>query len=170
MGSDTHGIVRTLGKGASPSLVYGPVYKRSQAEKRYFDSRVEMEVQKATSAKKIEMTEKMYEAKKEMEAMDKKLLEAKEETKENKEVMERTLSEAKMDMEEIIEDKVKEGIQAYVESLGINIDANLKSEFLITHLKIVNNHHHLFQVFTQERAFKEIEVKYRLHEHARLLD
>ncbi|WMV41803.1 hypothetical protein MTR67_035188 [Solanum verrucosum] len=33
-----------------------------------------------------------------------------------------------MDMEEIIADKVKEGIQAYVESLGINIDANLKSE------------------------------------------
>ncbi|KAH0671245.1 hypothetical protein KY285_023581 [Solanum tuberosum] len=27
MGSDTHGIVRTLGKGASPSLVYGLVYK-----------------------------------------------------------------------------------------------------------------------------------------------
>ncbi|KAK6776021.1 hypothetical protein RDI58_027022 [Solanum bulbocastanum] len=53
MGSDTHGIVRTLGKGASPSLVYGPVYKRSQAEKRDFDTRVEMEVQKATSAMKI---------------------------------------------------------------------------------------------------------------------
>ncbi|KAH0669606.1 hypothetical protein KY285_023769 [Solanum tuberosum] len=128
MGSDTHGIVQTLGKGASPSLAYGPVYKRSQAEKRDFDSRVQMEVQKATSAMKIEMIEKMYEAKKEMEAMDKKLLEAKEETKENKEVMERKLSKAKMDMEEIIEDKVKEEIQAYVESLGINIDANLKSE------------------------------------------
>ncbi|KAH0669608.1 hypothetical protein KY285_023771 [Solanum tuberosum] len=40
MGSDTQGIVRTLGKGASPSLVYGPIYKRSQAEKRDFDSRV----------------------------------------------------------------------------------------------------------------------------------
>ncbi|KAL3365440.1 hypothetical protein AABB24_010530 [Solanum stoloniferum] len=128
MGSDTHGIVRTLGKGASPSLVYGPVYKRSQTEKRDFDTRVEMEVQKATSTMKIEMTEKMYEAKKEMEAMDKKLLEAKEEAKENNEVMERKLSETKMDMEEIIADKVKEGIQAYVESLGINIDANLKSE------------------------------------------
>ncbi|KAH0636392.1 hypothetical protein KY290_036835 [Solanum tuberosum] len=128
MGSDTHGIVRTLGKGASPSLVYGPVYKRSQAEKRDFDTRVEMEVQKATSSMKIEMTEKMYEAKREMEAMDKKLLEAKEEAKENNEVMERKLSDAKMDMEEIIADKVKEGIQAYVESLGINIDANLKSE------------------------------------------
>ncbi|KAH0710451.1 hypothetical protein KY290_032511 [Solanum tuberosum] len=63
-----------------------------------------------------------------MEAMDKKFLEAKEEAKENNEVMERKLSEAKMDMEEIIADKVKEGIQAYVESLGINIDANLKSE------------------------------------------
>ncbi|XP_006359988.1 uncharacterized protein [Solanum tuberosum] len=87
-----------------------------------------MDVQKATSSMKIEMTEKMYEAKKEMEAMDKKLLEAKEEAKENNEVMERKLSEAKMDMEEIIADKVKEGIQAYVESLGINIDANLKSE------------------------------------------
>ncbi|WMV29682.1 hypothetical protein MTR67_023067 [Solanum verrucosum] len=76
---------------------------------------------------KIEMIEKMYEAKKEMEAMDKKLLEAKEEAKENNEVMERKLSEAKMDMEEIIADKMKEGIQ-YVEPLGINIDANLKSE------------------------------------------
>ncbi|KAG5580384.1 hypothetical protein H5410_051011 [Solanum commersonii] len=128
MGSDTHGIVRTLRKGASPSLVYGPVYKRSQAEKRDFDSRVEMEVQKATSAMKIEMTEKMYEAKKEMEAMDKKFLEAKEEAKENNKVMERKLSEAKMDMEEIIADKVKEGIQAYVKSLGINIDVSLKSE------------------------------------------
>ncbi|KAG5631484.1 hypothetical protein H5410_003201 [Solanum commersonii] len=63
-----------------------------------------------------------------MEAMDKKLLEVKEEAKENNEVMERKLLEAKMDMEEIIADKVKEGIQAYVESLGINIDANLKSE------------------------------------------
>ncbi|KAH0633282.1 hypothetical protein KY284_036068 [Solanum tuberosum] len=128
MGLDTHGIVRTLGKGASPSLVYGPVYKRSQTEKRDFDTRVEMEVQKATSAMKIEMTEKMYEAKKEMEAMDKKLLEAKEEAKENNEVMERKLLETKMDMEETIADKVKEGIQAYVESLGINVDANLKSE------------------------------------------
>ncbi|KAK6789534.1 hypothetical protein RDI58_013334 [Solanum bulbocastanum] len=117
MGLDTHGIVRTLGKGASPSLVYGPVYKRSQAEKRDFDTRVEMEVQKATSAMKIEM-----------EAIDKKLLEAKEEAKENNEVMERKLSEAKMDMEETIAEKVKEGIQAYVQSLGINIDANLKSE------------------------------------------
>ncbi|KAG5631860.1 hypothetical protein H5410_003577 [Solanum commersonii] len=102
------------GKGASPSLVYGPVYKRSQAEKRDFDTRVEMEVQKTTSAMKIEMTEKMYEAKKEKEVMDKKLLEAKEDAKENNEVMERKLSEEKMDMEEIIADKVKEGIQAYV--------------------------------------------------------
>ncbi|KAH0657523.1 hypothetical protein KY289_026271 [Solanum tuberosum] len=108
--------------GSAPNDVY------SQAEKRDFDTRVEMEVQKATSAMKIEMTEKMYEAKKEMEAMDKKLLEEKEEAKENNEVMERKLSKAKMDMEEIIADKVKEGIQAYVESLGINIDANLKSE------------------------------------------
>lgn len=31
-------------------------------------------------------------------------------------------------MEEIIADKVKEGVQAYVESLGTNIDANLKSD------------------------------------------
>ncbi|WMV46191.1 hypothetical protein MTR67_039576 [Solanum verrucosum] len=91
--------------GSAPNHVY------SQAEKRDFDTRVEMEVQKATSAMKIEMTEKMYEAKKEMEAMDKKLLEAKEEAKENNEVMERKLSEAKMDMEEITADKVKEGIQ-----------------------------------------------------------
>ncbi|KAH0652995.1 hypothetical protein KY289_030673 [Solanum tuberosum] len=29
MGSDAHGIVRTLGKGASPSLVYGPVRDNS---------------------------------------------------------------------------------------------------------------------------------------------
>ncbi|KAK6777590.1 hypothetical protein RDI58_024308 [Solanum bulbocastanum] len=107
MGSDTYGIVRTLGKEASPSL----------AEKRDFDTRVEMKVQKATSAMKIEM-----------EAMDKKLLEVNEEAKENNEVMERKLSEAKMDMEEIIAEKVKEGIQAYVRSLGINIDPNLKSE------------------------------------------
>ncbi|KAH0730046.1 hypothetical protein KY289_001234 [Solanum tuberosum] len=42
MGLDTCGIVQTLGKGASPSLVYGPVSKQSQAEKRDFDSRVEM--------------------------------------------------------------------------------------------------------------------------------
>ncbi|KAK6777489.1 hypothetical protein RDI58_024206 [Solanum bulbocastanum] len=117
MGSDTHGIVRNLGKEASPSLVYGPVYKRSQAEKIDFDTRVEMEVQEATSAMKIEV-----------EAMDKKLLQAKEEAEENNEVMERKLSEAKMDMEEIIAEKVKEGIQAYVQSLGINIDANLKLE------------------------------------------
>nr|AAT38740.1 Putative leucine-rich repeat resistance protein, identical [Solanum demissum] len=108
--------------GSAPNDVY------SQAEKRYFDSRVEKEVQKATSTMKIEMTKKMSEAKKEMEAMDKKLLEAKEEAKENNEVMERKLLEAKMDMEEIIADKVKEGIQSYVESLGINVDVNLKSE------------------------------------------
>ncbi|KAG5595147.1 hypothetical protein H5410_036379 [Solanum commersonii] len=63
-----------------------------------------------------------------MEAMDKKLLEVKEEAKENNEVMERKLSEAKRDMEEIIANKVKEGIQAYVDSLGINIDANLTLE------------------------------------------
>ncbi|KAG5595438.1 hypothetical protein H5410_036670 [Solanum commersonii] len=100
--------------GSAPNDVY------SQAEKRDFDTRVEMEVQKATSAIKIEMTEKMYEEKKETEAMDKKLLEGKEEAKEK--------NEQKMDMEEIIADKVKEGIQAYVEFLGINIDANLKSE------------------------------------------
>ena len=109
-------IVRTLGNGASPILVYGPVYKRSQAEKRDFDARVEIEVQKATSAMKIQMTEKMYEAKKEMEWMDKKLLEAKEEAKEINEAIERKLSEAKRDMEEIIADKVKDGIQAYLES------------------------------------------------------
>uniref|UniRef100_M0ZYB0 Leucine-rich repeat resistance protein n=1 Tax=Solanum tuberosum TaxID=4113 RepID=M0ZYB0_SOLTU len=188
MGSDTYGIVQTLGKGASPGLVYGPVCKRSQAEKRDFDTRVEMEVQKATSAMKIEMTEKMYEAKKEMEAMDKKLLEAKEEAKENNEVMERKLSEAKMDMEEIIADKVKEGIQAYVESLGINIDANLKSEQVPdnpledcqqpsafvpgVHTRKANM---IKKTGTsvvgtnKKKIFKEIEVKYRL-QHARLLD
>ncbi|KAG5575701.1 hypothetical protein H5410_055835 [Solanum commersonii] len=75
--------------GSAPNDVY------SQAEKRDFDSRVEMEVQKATSARKIEMTEKTYEAKKEMEVTDKKLLEAKEEAKENNEVMERKLSKQK---------------------------------------------------------------------------
>lgn len=53
MRSDTHGIVKTLGTGASPSLVYVPLYKQSQAEKRDFDIRVEMEVQKATSTMKI---------------------------------------------------------------------------------------------------------------------
>ncbi|PHU14302.1 hypothetical protein BC332_15507 [Capsicum chinense] len=45
MGPDTHGIVRTLGKGAAPNFIYGPVYKRSQVEKRDFDARVELEVQ-----------------------------------------------------------------------------------------------------------------------------
>ncbi|XP_049387606.1 uncharacterized protein LOC125851905, partial [Solanum stenotomum] len=87
-----------------------------------------MEVQKATLAMKIEMTEKICEAKIEMEEMDKKFLEAKEEAKEDKKAMERKLSEAKRDMEEIIADKVKKGIQAYIESLGINLDANLKSK------------------------------------------
>ncbi|XP_006362150.1 uncharacterized protein [Solanum tuberosum] len=111
-----------------------------------------MEVQKATLAMKIEMTEKISEAKIEMEEMDKKFLEAKEEAKEDKEAMERKLSEAKRDMEEIIADKVKKGIQAYIESLGINLDANLKSkQVLITHLKIVNNHYHMFQLFKQKR-------------------
>ncbi|KAM3246796.1 hypothetical protein P3L10_008563 [Capsicum annuum] len=127
MGPDTHGIVRTLGNGAAPSFVYGPVYKRSQAEKRDSDARVELEVQKATSAMNIEMAEKLAEAQKEMEAMDKKLSEAKEEAKEDKEAVERKLSEAKMDMEVIIADKVKEGVQAYLESLGITIDAYTKS-------------------------------------------
>lgn len=127
MGPDTHGIVRTLEKGAAPSLVYGPVYKRSQAEKRDFDTRVELEVQKATSTMKIEMVEKLSEAQKEMEAMDKKLSKAKEEAKEDKEAMERKLLEAKMGMEVIIADKVKAGVQAYLESLGITIDANIKS-------------------------------------------
>ncbi|KAM3344331.1 hypothetical protein P3S68_026423 [Capsicum galapagoense] len=58
-----------------------------------------------------------------MEAMDKKLSEA----KEDKEVVERKLLEAKMDMEVIIADKVKAGVQAYLESLGITIDAYTKS-------------------------------------------
>ncbi|XP_016579306.1 uncharacterized protein LOC107877032 [Capsicum annuum] len=84
IGPDTHGIVRTLGKRATPSFVYGPVYKRAQAEKRDFDARVELEVQKASSAMKIEMAEKLAEAQKEIEAMDKKLSEAKEEAKEDK--------------------------------------------------------------------------------------
>uniref|UniRef100_M1BFN3 Leucine-rich repeat resistance protein n=1 Tax=Solanum tuberosum TaxID=4113 RepID=M1BFN3_SOLTU len=157
-------------------------------KKRDFDTRVEMEVQKATSAMKIEMTEKMYEAKKEMEAMDKKLLEAKEEAKENNEVMERKLLEAKMDMEEIIADKVKEGIQAYVESLGINIDANLKSKQVPDNpledsqqpsLLVPGVHTRKANMIkktgttvvgtNKKKIFKEIEVKYRL-QHARLLD
>ncbi|XP_006355178.1 uncharacterized protein [Solanum tuberosum] len=46
MGPDTLGNVRTLGKGAAPSFVYGPLYKRSQNEQRDFDKRVEIEVQK----------------------------------------------------------------------------------------------------------------------------
>ncbi|KAM3250415.1 putative protein isoform X3 [Capsicum chacoense] len=127
MGPDTHGIVRTLGKGAAPSLVYGPVYKRSQAEKRNFDARVELEVQKATSAMKIEMAEKWTKAQKEMKAMNKKLSEAKEEAKKDKKAVERKLSEANMNMKLIIADKVKTGVQAYLESLGITIDANTKS-------------------------------------------
>ncbi|PHT36025.1 hypothetical protein CQW23_23725 [Capsicum baccatum] len=68
MGLDTHGVVRTLGKGASLSLVYGIVYKRSQAKKRDFDTRVELEVQKATSAMKIKMEKKLAEAQKELES------------------------------------------------------------------------------------------------------
>ncbi|KAH0644758.1 hypothetical protein KY284_032642 [Solanum tuberosum] len=133
--------------GCAPNDMY------SQGEKRDFDTRVAMEVQKATLAMKIEMTEKISEAKIEMEEMDKKFLEAKEEAKEDKEAMERKLSEAKRDMEEIIADKVKKGIQAYIESLGINLEANLKSkQVLITHLKIVNNHYHMFQLFKQKRS------------------
>nr|XP_016449706.1 PREDICTED: uncharacterized protein LOC107774628 isoform X1 [Nicotiana tabacum]XP_016449707.1 PREDICTED: uncharacterized protein LOC107774628 isoform X1 [Nicotiana tabacum] len=77
MGSDTHENVRTLGKGAAPSFVYGPAYKRSQAEQREFDRRVEIEVEKATSAIRIEMEEKLSEANEKIEAKEKKLFEAK---------------------------------------------------------------------------------------------
>ncbi|PHT72738.1 hypothetical protein T459_23523 [Capsicum annuum] len=127
MGPGTHGIVRPLGKRAATSLFYGPVYKRSQVEKRNFDTRVELEDQKAGSAIKIEMVKKLAEAQQEIEAMDKKFSEAKKEGKEDKKAMERKLSEAKMDMEVIIADKVKAGVQTYLESLGITIDANTKS-------------------------------------------
>ncbi|XP_047268826.1 uncharacterized protein LOC107871453 isoform X2 [Capsicum annuum] len=84
---------------------------------------VKLEVQKATSAMKIEMAEKLVEAQKEMEAMDKKLSKA----KEDKEAVERKLSEAKMDMEVIIVGRVKAGVQAYLESLDITFDAYTKS-------------------------------------------
>ncbi|XP_060179381.1 uncharacterized protein LOC132609421 isoform X2 [Lycium barbarum] len=67
-GPDTHGIIRTLGKRPAPSLVFGPVNKRSQAEQRDFDARVEIEVQKATSAIRIDMEKRLAEAKKDMEA------------------------------------------------------------------------------------------------------
>ncbi|OIT08700.1 hypothetical protein A4A49_63261 [Nicotiana attenuata] len=71
MGPDTHGNVRTLGKRAAPRFVYGPAYKRSQAEQREFDRRVEIEVEKATSAIRIDMEEKLSEAKEEIEAKEK---------------------------------------------------------------------------------------------------
>ncbi|OIT01193.1 hypothetical protein A4A49_24729 [Nicotiana attenuata] len=74
MGPDTHGNVRTLGKGAAPSFVYGSAYKRSQAEQRDFDRRVKIEVEKATSAMRIAMEEKLSKAKEEIEATEKKSL------------------------------------------------------------------------------------------------
>lgn len=123
MGPDTHGNVRTLGKGAAPSFVYGPLYKRSQNEQRDFDKRVEIEVQKVTSTLKIEMEEKLFEAKEEIEVMDKKLSKA----EEDMEMMKKKLSEANMNMEEKIDDKVKAGILAYVDSLGITLGSNRKS-------------------------------------------
>ncbi|OIT34242.1 hypothetical protein A4A49_09709 [Nicotiana attenuata] len=92
---DTHGIVRTLGKGAAPSFVYGPVYKRSKAEQRDFDARVEIEVQKATTAIQADMEKKLAKAKEEMKAT--------------------------------IDDKVKAGVRAYLESMGITIGSNSKS-------------------------------------------
>ncbi|XP_070037417.1 uncharacterized protein [Nicotiana tomentosiformis] len=82
MGPDTHENIRTLGKGATTSFVYGPAYKRSQAEQREFDRRVEIEVEKATFAIRIEIEEKLSEAKEEIEAKEKKLFEGKEEIKE----------------------------------------------------------------------------------------
>ncbi|KAH0776671.1 hypothetical protein KY290_008082 [Solanum tuberosum] len=123
MGPDTHGNVRTLGKGAAPSFVYGPLYKRSQNEQRDFDKRVEIEVQKVTSTLKIEMDEKLFEAKEEIEVMDKKLSKA----EEDMEMMKKKLSEANMNMEEKIDEKVKAGILAYVDSLGITLGSNRKS-------------------------------------------
>ncbi|XP_060172748.1 uncharacterized protein LOC132603631 isoform X1 [Lycium barbarum] len=103
MGPDTHGIVRTLGKGAAPSLVYGPVYKRSQLEQRDFDARVEIEVQKATVAIQIDMDKNLAEAKQNMEA--------------------------KMDerMDEKVKEKVKAEMQAYVQSIGFMNGSNNKS-------------------------------------------
>ncbi|XP_060213673.1 uncharacterized protein LOC132640887 isoform X4 [Lycium barbarum] len=99
MGPDTHGIVRTLGKGAAPSLVYGPVYKRSQLEQRDFDARVEIEVQKATVAIQIDMDKKLAEAKQNMEAK----------------------------MDERMDEKVKAEMQAYVQSIGFMNGSNNKS-------------------------------------------
>lgn len=55
-----------------------------------------MEVRKASSVMKIEMKEKMYDLKKEIESMDKKMLEAKEEAKDMNEVMKTNLSEARL--------------------------------------------------------------------------
>uniref|UniRef100_M1CY10 Leucine-rich repeat resistance protein n=1 Tax=Solanum tuberosum TaxID=4113 RepID=M1CY10_SOLTU len=123
MGLDTHGNVRTLGKRAAPRFFYGPLYKRSQNEQRGFDKRVEIEVQKVTSTLKIEMEEKLFEAKKEIEVMDKKLSKA----EEDMEMMKKKLSESNMNMEEKIDDKVKAGILAYVDSLGITLGSNRKS-------------------------------------------
>nr|XP_016477852.1 PREDICTED: uncharacterized protein LOC107799274 [Nicotiana tabacum] len=117
MGQDTHGNVRTLGKGAAPSFVYGPAYKRSHAEQRDFDRRVEIEVEKTTSAMRIAMEEKLSEAKEEIEATEKELFEAKEEIK----AMGEKMLEALKDMDAKIEDKVKLGINAYLKSLGITI-------------------------------------------------
>ncbi|XP_059311029.1 uncharacterized protein LOC132062483 isoform X2 [Lycium ferocissimum] len=99
-GPDTHGIVRTLGKRPAPSLVFGPVNKRSQAEQRDFDARVEIEVQKATSAIRIDMEKRLAEAKKDMEA--------------------------KLD-EKVLDEKVKARIQAYLQSMGFRNGSNSKT-------------------------------------------
>ncbi|KAG5606556.1 hypothetical protein H5410_028048 [Solanum commersonii] len=132
------------GKGVAPSLVYDPLYKRSQNEQRDFDKRVEIEVQKVSSTLKIEMEEKLFEAKEEIEVMDKKLSKV----EEDMEMVKKKLSKENMNMEEKIDDKVKAGILAYVDSLGITLGLNRNSfsneQFLINLLKIANNHYGRF--------------------------
>jgi len=68
------------------------------------------------------MEEKLYEAKEEIEAKEKKLFEAKEEIK----AMGKKIFEATKNMETKLDDKIKLGIGAYLESLGITIGSNGK--------------------------------------------
>lgn len=53
METDTHEIIPTLEKEEAPSLFYGLVYKWSQAKKENFDTRVELDIQKATQLWKV---------------------------------------------------------------------------------------------------------------------
>nr|XP_016461751.1 PREDICTED: uncharacterized protein LOC107785044 [Nicotiana tabacum] len=103
-----------------PGSASNDVY--AQAEQREFDRSVEIEVEKATSAIRIKMEEKLSEAKEEIEAKEKRLFEAKEEIKE----MGGKIFEATKDMEAKIDEKVKLGIGTYLESLGITIGSNRK--------------------------------------------